>query len=455
MLDKLTPNTENGESARIKINDTIDVVNNLTSSGNIYTDDGGLTSNRIVDTFSHELLFRTSGSNILTLSTDTFKIEGSSVFPGIEYEDDYSNNYNPRSLVDKSYVDSHSGSSSGLIYHDIGWSFQCRIDEPDYYGDIGKGAVDFSASDDFGEYGATGKFSFCTGYLNISSNADSFTCGSNNVNDGNNSFCSGSMNAVERGNSICGGYGNTVKGISSFITGYNNTSEQAYSSCMGHHLYANAPGVTVVGWYNESKTDTVFEVGMGGDRQSMNALEVYDDGRVFVPILHPGLITDDKSVINKQYLDTEIASVPDGDLKSDGSVYMDTGYYPNGTLAIATKEYVDHTFYPENITTTEYITGRKRAGNIIYGLEIDLGQLPASGGSIVVIPDYDSNYRYWIEQSNSYALSASGTCLPLPYYGNAATDIIDIFIDDLGRIIIEVGNDRTSYNGTVVVNYTK
>lgn len=106
-----------------------------------------------------------------------------------------------------------------------------------------------------------------------------------------------------------------------------------------------------------------------------------------------------------------------------------------------------------NISNIEYNAGIKRNNKDIYGLEVDLGNLPDTG--IKEIPFiFDINYQYWVDTSNSYA-SDSDEVITLPYGGYIGDDV-SVKLDRLNnKIIIITSRDRTSLIGKLIILYTK
>ncbi len=106
-----------------------------------------------------------------------------------------------------------------------------------------------------------------------------------------------------------------------------------------------------------------------------------------------------------------------------------------------------------NISNIEYNTGIKRNNKDIYGLEVDLGNLPDTG--VKEIPfTFNINYQYWVDTSNSYA-SDSDEVITLPY-GGYIGDGVSVKLDKSNnKIIIITSRDRTSLIGKLIILYTK
>ena len=86
------------------------------------------------------------------------------------------------------------------------------------------------------------------------------------------------------------GCGNSVSGWSSVAIGTNNQVHGGRSLAVGYGLTVNSSQInaTVIGKNNIPQNNALFIIGMGGSPSSKaNALEVYDDGTVLLPI-HQG-----------------------------------------------------------------------------------------------------------------------------------------------------------------------
>jgi len=144
----------------------------------------------------------------------------------------------------------------------IGWRLIGR--NTNYYGDIGQDAVDISYSNTSGDYGSTGLMSFCIGTHN------------------------------------------TALGEASFASGNNTESLGLYSCTLGNGTRARGLGCTALGRYNDGVSyDTVLEVGVGSsDGSRYNGFEVYANGEVLAPELDLSSITENRSLITKEYFDT-------------------------------------------------------------------------------------------------------------------------------------------------------
>lgn len=66
--------------------------------------------------------------------------------------------------------------------------------------------------------------------------------------------------------------------------------------------------------------------------------------------------------------------------------------------------------------SSTYNIGSSRNGELIYGIEIDIGLIPDTAEKDVHF-SFDSTYTYWVDNSNSYC-SNSAASYPLNYAGN-------------------------------------
>jgi len=79
------------------------------------------------------------------------------------------------------------------------------------------------------------------------------------------------------------------------------------SFAVGLNTRAVEPGSSAFGRYNNPKTDSIFEVGIGlSVTQRYNAFEIYNTGAIIAPELQPSLIIDNKSLVTKEYVDGSV-----------------------------------------------------------------------------------------------------------------------------------------------------
>ena len=170
------------------------------------------------------------------------------------------------------------------------------------------------------------------------------TFGDNNINVGESNLVGGGRNNVKGHRNIVGGYDNRLTGYYSIVGGLGNTVNTNSSDTLGHnntvkgscHItngqnntvsgegnlttgkdnsnlgYQGAiHGVgleikeghtaqTVLGWYNDNKSNTLLEIGYGNDhRDRKNIFEVYNDGTVK---------TEQGTLSTKEYVDEAVAT---------------------------------------------------------------------------------------------------------------------------------------------------
>jgi hypothetical protein len=80
-----------------------------------------------------------------------------------------------------------------------------------------------------------------------------------------------------------------------------------YSFSVGLGTRADNNYQTTLGLYNDNKTGTIFEVGIGSDTSNRyNAIEVYYDGTILAPALSNDKIVSSHSLVTKNYIDNLI-----------------------------------------------------------------------------------------------------------------------------------------------------
>jgi len=97
-------------------------------------------------------------------------------------------------------------------------------------------------------------------------------------------------------------YTGIASGAASHTEGHQTTASGEYSHAGGYHTIAGYQSQTVIGKYNDNKSNALFEVGNGtSENTRSNAFEVYQDGHAEV-----GLMGDtNKSVATKEYVDSK------------------------------------------------------------------------------------------------------------------------------------------------------
>jgi hypothetical protein len=163
-----------------------------------------------------------------------------------------------KSLITKEYLEGNyigvgsPNAPSGLEAIDegngIGWSLIGR--NPDYYGNIGKNAVDFSSyylSSPSTTRGATGSRSTAMGVNTTASGNSSTALGINTEASGNSSTALGNYTRATAQNSTSIGYDTTASGLTSLAMGNQTTASGENSTAMGRSTIASGWGSTALG----------------------------------------------------------------------------------------------------------------------------------------------------------------------------------------------------------------
>jgi hypothetical protein len=172
-----------------------------------------------------------------------------------------------------------------------GWRILGR--NPDDYGYIGEGAIDFSYNTSNSLVaGATGKFSFAEGYKTQANG------GYGSHAEGYGSKAIGITTHAEGINTTALGYGSHAEGLDTQALG-------DYSHAEGVGTIAQNEASHSFGTYNiGTALDTLFEIGIGtDDLNRANAIEIYKSGLVVVPYLEEVEITNPRSLVTKEYVD--------------------------------------------------------------------------------------------------------------------------------------------------------
>ncbi len=128
----------------------------------------------------------------------------------------------------------------------------------------------------------------------------------------------------------------------SFSKGYNTTAQGDYSHAEGFGTIAINTAQHVQGRFNiGTANNTIYEIGIGLNAGSRaNALEVYNDGRIYAPELTIAKQDNQRSLITREYLENSLSTLS-GYIKSDGTIPMDIGYVPINNQDVVTKAYSD------------------------------------------------------------------------------------------------------------------
>jgi hypothetical protein len=108
--------------------------------------------------------------------------------------------------------------------------------------------------------------------------------GSYNKVKNSNTLQVGQNNVTDALNSINGGSGNVNYGNNNILVGKNSKVNAGGNTCaniLGEGLIANTSYQTVLGKFNATNSDALFQIGNGtADNSRFNAFEVLKDGRV-------------------------------------------------------------------------------------------------------------------------------------------------------------------------------
>jgi hypothetical protein len=188
------------------------------------------------------------------------------------------------------------------------------------HGDIGTSAIDLTYSNILGNYGATGEFSFSTGfqttasgdysnakgynttasgyyttaegYSTIASDESSHAEGTTTVANGIGAHAEGGFTTAINDYSHVEGYVSNALGFASHAEGYSTTAQNEASHAEGRFNIGTA-------------TDTIHETGIGTNNSNrLNAFEIYTDGRLTAPELTTALINTSRSLVTKEYVDS-------------------------------------------------------------------------------------------------------------------------------------------------------
>lgn len=251
-----------------------------------------------------------------------------------------------KSIATKEYVDANS---SGGVLEEIteGFFTGYRINASTNaanYGNIGRGAVDLSSALFLGSSstrGATGDYSFATGYDNIASGDYSVAMGWDSTASGVYAFTAGRGNTVSGQYSGAIGQGCSALGAGSFCVGNTTVANNHYSFVSGRDNetfglssvvggrknIARDFGEVVFGTWatdhaggnsnNYNLANRMFTIGNGDGWTRSDALEVFANGTIYADELDIDEINDLKQLVTKEYVDTN--STDDQELTLTGT----------------------------------------------------------------------------------------------------------------------------------------
>ena len=136
---------------------------------------------------------------------------------------------------------------------------------------------------------------------NTASGDHAFAEGNGTIAYGTNSHAEGNSTTASEESSHAEGKETTASGEASHAEGKDTTAVGEASHASGLNTTAGYDFQTVIGKYNDNKSNTLFEAGNGTSSTPSNAFEVYEDGHAEV-----GLMGDtNKSVATKEYVDSK------------------------------------------------------------------------------------------------------------------------------------------------------
>ena len=178
---------------------------------------------------------------------------------------------------------------------------------------------------------ASGQRSFAINNGTTASGDYSFAGGSNGESSGDYSFTFGLSNNATSNYGIAMGLSSTASGLYSAAIGQSNTTNTRGSVALGGSNITTGDYSIALGLGNESKSygevsiglygtdytvastnnfqaaDRVFNVGNGANSAAKSdALTIFKNGNIILPSTELSNITDDKSIVTKEYVDSKI-----------------------------------------------------------------------------------------------------------------------------------------------------
>ncbi|WP_299271864.1 tail fiber domain-containing protein [uncultured Psychroserpens sp.] len=213
----------------------------------------------------------------------------------------------------------------------LGWRLKGK--DSNNYGTIGLDAVDLSSSPSASiSIGATGENATAMGFRTTASGYASTAMGFNTTASrefsfalGDNATASGYGSIAMGGSSIASADFSTAIGVSadalgnySFAIGNSTTASGESSIAMGGFTIAPSYLETTLGSFNTeyvpndtqnwNENDRLFVIGNGTSFGRSNALAIFKNGIITAPSFDLAEITDDKSLVTKEYVDLNIES---------------------------------------------------------------------------------------------------------------------------------------------------
>ncbi len=254
-----------------------------------------------------------------------------------------------KALVTKEYFDTNATApATGLEKItegvDPGWRLVDK--NPANYGNVGRGAVDFSFSNNTSSTkGATAPHATAMGSSTTASGFNSMATGNDTTASGNSSFSTGTSTEASGDSSAALGYATTASGIVSIAMGtyttasgdystalgYATSASGRYTTALGENTTAESYAQTTLGTNNTTNTGTIstfvatdrlFVIGNGvDDSNKSDALIILKNGIITAPSLDIAEITDNKALVTKEYVDNTSGTYAIGDFAQGGIVF--------------------------------------------------------------------------------------------------------------------------------------
>ena len=402
MLVKLTPNSETGTTARIKINACIDEVNNLSSTPDLVTSvntklgDVVLTTDDIAEgnnkyytdsrfdaSFGAKKLDDLSDVSVSIpkeLSVFTYDIGTSTWNNGkiMAFERKFLDNFVPN----PNFVPHELNFSSRDASTEFGFQV-AGLDRSAGYAPIGSGSLDLVTGDDKMLTKGTGPVSIGVGWNLTGDGYGSITSGWDNYSNGNYCIMTGISNTTSGGGMIVSGIALDGTGMDAgIICGSANTipSGNLYSLQVGNGTFhANSYGGLQPG-------DRAYVADVRSD-----AFRVYASGVIEAPSCTDTLIdsTGDKALITKEYADANYTGGGGGgDVTGPNSSLDGTIATFNGTSGKVIK---DSYWSPD----TNIWNAAKIAGKLVTS------ETPTDGQVLVYDSTRDAGRGAWVPTSQT------------------------------------------------------
>jgi len=126
--------------------------------------------------------------------------------------------------------------------------------------------------------------------------------------------------------------------------------------------------------------------------------------------------------------------------------------HSSGTLFVRASN-TDENHSKMNISTSEFVTNATRGNKTVYGIEVDIGALPNNAEKLVSFA-FNSSFTYWIDSQNSYFANNTGS-YPLNFSDIVGNTVSCFLNKSNNKISINTTDDKSSFNGRIVILYTK